>query len=417
MPTHRATAAVTAVPEAPSDRLSPARAAALRDRGLRTLSSHRSTLTQRVVASLRSTEEAYRGSRFPAGELAPWIDRSLSRGLAAFRVRPEERAATCDWASELGHARARQGVPLDSMLRAYHTGGQVLCLALMRWAAEEDLASSPSALLVDDVWNIVDLHCAAAVRTFRAAEAEAGSGDGRVGAFGSLLDTLLNGESDPAFCSAVARGLALPEHGRYAVVVERPAPGGGPVVAAELPGRVAGVRTIWRMHGECAIGLAVLGETAPSALVDALPTAPGRCTGVSLDVSGLSELGTARRLAELAARTVTSREGAACLADELPAALLVVRPDLAGELSQRTLAPVLALEPSDRDLLLATLKAWLDADGASSRAATALYCHRNTVLNRLRRLERLTRRSLSVPRDLVELSLALQAHELLSTGH
>ncbi|NEE43896.1 PucR family transcriptional regulator, partial [Streptomyces sp. SID8455] len=42
------------------------------------------------------------------------------------------------------------------------------------------------------------------------------------------------------------------------------------------------------------------------------------------------------------------------------------------------------------------------------------YCHRNTVLNRLRRFEQLTGRCLTRPRDAVEVSLALAARRLLA---
>jgi DNA-binding PucR family transcriptional regulator len=63
-------------------------------------------------------------------------------------------------------------------------------------------------------------------------------------------------------------------------------------------------------------------------------------------------------------------------------------------------------------MLLDTLAAWLTSGGSAHRAAATLFCHRNTVLNRLRRLERLTRRSLTVPKDLVELTLALEAFQM-----
>jgi DNA-binding PucR family transcriptional regulator len=49
----------------------------------------------------------------------------------------------------------------------------------------------------------------------------------------------------------------------------------------------------------------------------------------------------------------------------------------------------------------------LDADGSPSRAAGALYCHRNTVMYRLARLEALTGRRLSDARDRLLLGLAL----------
>ncbi|MEB3964234.1 helix-turn-helix domain-containing protein [Streptomyces kunmingensis] len=87
-------------------------------------------------------------------------------------------------------------------------------------------------------------------------------------------------------------------------------------------------------------------------------------------------------------------------------------PALGGLLVDRVLGPLRALPPADGALLLDTLTAWLDCDGSAQRAASRLYCHRNTVLNRLRRYESLTGRSLTRPADLVELALALNAHRL-----
>ncbi len=65
-------------------------------------------------------------------------------------------------------------------------------------------------------------------------------------------------------------------------------------------------------------------------------------------------------------------------------------------------------------MLLDTLATWLACDGSAQRLSRRLYCHRNTVLNRLRRYEQLTGRSLSRPADLVEITLALTARRLLA---
>lgn len=88
-------------------------------------------------------------------------------------------------------------------------------------------------------------------------------------------------------------------------------------------------------------------------------------------------------------------------------------PALGTALADRVLGPLLRLDPSSRELLLDTLAAWLDSGGSAQLASSQLYCHRNTVLNRLRRCEQLTGRSLDRPADIVELSLALAAHSLL----
>ncbi|WP_442941847.1 helix-turn-helix domain-containing protein [Nocardia sp. NBC_00416] len=82
--------------------------------------------------------------------------------------------------------------------------------------------------------------------------------------------------------------------------------------------------------------------------------------------------------------------GPTLLEGHLPQALLLARPDLTALNTARALGPVLALDPVDRTLLLNTLGIWLDCHGSATRASKQLYCHPNTVLNRLHRLERLT---------------------------
>jgi hypothetical protein len=339
------------------------------------------------------------------------MTKSLGELVNAGQFLPEDRMNTTGWPSEVGRRRAQRGVPLEAMHRAYHIGGQVLFSTFMQWANEEGLPRDRSIALADDLWHVVDLHCVAAISAFRVTEDEMTGGQGAEA--GRLLDALLAGDADRDCVAGVARAWGWAEQARYAVVVVRPADWGAPPIEpAELPARAAGIRVAWRVHGGCAIGVAPLGDLPTARFAGALPTRPGRRTGVSLVVDNLTELGRARRLAELAARTVVTGHGVACLEEKLPAALLTARPDLARELCGRVLAPVLALDRVSRDLLLDTFAAWLEAGGSAHRAAAALFCHRNTILNRIRRLERMTRRSLAVPEDLLELALALEAFHL-----
>ena len=59
--------------------------------------------------------------------------------------------------------------------------------------------------------------------------------------------------------------------------------------------------------------------------------------------------------------------------------------------------------------LLRTLRAWVACGGSTVRTAKAVPCHRNTVINRLRRVAQLTGRSLADDAPPVELDLALRA--------
>jgi len=76
------------------------------------------------------------------------------------------------------------------------------------------------------------------------------------------------------------------------------------------------------------------------------------------------------------------------------------------------LAAVLEGEPSYADELLRSLDAFLEHNGHWERAAAHVFCHRHTLRYRIRRIEELTGRSLSSPRDRIEFWLALRGREL-----
>jgi DNA-binding PucR family transcriptional regulator len=80
------------------------------------------------------------------------------------------------------------------------------------------------------------------------------------------------------------------------------------------------------------------------------------------------------------------------------------------------LGALLDLAPAERDLLLETVRAWIDNAGSTAGAARRLFCHRNTVLGRIRRVERLTGRRLDHPGEAVELILAIEADRIQRGG-
>ncbi|MEV8002953.1 helix-turn-helix domain-containing protein [Streptomyces parvus] len=269
--------------------------------------------------------------------------------------------------------------------------------------------------------------------------------------YGALLGPLLAGGATPDLVTRAARGLGLPERGRYAVVVlgapvpdavvadgpdvdgarwwwgsVEASPGeveGSPGAAEATPGTAeatpgaaeATPGAAEAREGGREVAVVLLGPAGPAraaARLRELGAGPG---GVSPVVGSLAELGTARRLAGTALLTCEpgSRE-IVRLDERLPAALLVSRPELSTRLLAEVFGPLLTLVPAERSLLVETLEAWLECGGSVGRAAARLGCHRNTVFNRLRRLERLTARSLSRPRELVDLVLALDVLRLSS---
>ncbi|MFF7723583.1 PucR family transcriptional regulator [Streptomyces luteogriseus] len=368
-------------------------------------------LTDRLLAVLREQEPAYRAA-LDHDHAATWqeVYRSLRHSVTSL-LDPRgtrEAAHRCTW--RIGVARAEQGLPLDAVLHAFRLGGSLVWQRLV----EETTRSEPEdvRLLVHvatDVWNFVDEHCTLVADAYRQAERQlAWRRENRVRL---LAAALLDGTSRIADLPETAERLCLPEHGRYVVVAIASGPPHDPP-AGESAYRHSGADVD---HGIVLVGDEGDGKADRDPLAALALTAgtPAGCRiGVGSAVTGLAAVGDARRLADLALSICPPEGGTVRLTEHLPEALVVSCPELGATLTERVLGPLLRLEPADRDVLLDTLVAWFACEGSAQRAGERLYCHRNTVLNRLRRCEQLIGRSLARPHDVVEIGLALTARRV-----
>jgi DNA-binding PucR family transcriptional regulator len=75
------------------------------------------------------------------------------------------------------------------------------------------------------------------------------------------------------------------------------------------------------------------------------------------------------------------------------------------------LGPLDELPPEERTILLDTFRAWVAAGGSANDTAAKIFCHPNTVRHRLHRIEEVTGRSLSRPKDTAELCLAFEVEQ------
>ncbi|MER7722004.1 helix-turn-helix domain-containing protein [Streptomyces flaveolus] len=370
-------------------------------------------LTDRLVALLREQEPAYR-SALAKDPTATWQEahRSLRHSVTSL-LDPRgarDAARRCSW--RIGTTRAEQGLPLDALLHAFRLGGSLVWQRLV----EETSRTAPEdvRLLVHvaaDVWNFVDEHCTLVADAYRQTEWQLSRR--RENRARMLATGLLDGTSRIADLPEAAQALELPEQGRYVIVAVS---GVNPARSAVARAAVVpdGTRVHWHTGAEVDYGIVLLGPVDDELPVPA-DGVPGLRVGVGSPVEGLAAVGEARGLADTALAICPEAGGTVRLADHLPAALVVAGPELGRALADRVLGPLLRLEPADRDVLLDTLTTWLDCDGSAQRAGERLYCHRNTVLNRLRRCEQLTGRSLARPADLVEITLSLTAHRVLPT--
>ncbi|MGA5760649.1 helix-turn-helix domain-containing protein [Nonomuraea bangladeshensis] len=372
------------------------------------LLEHLPELTGELVARTRDGDEVYCAC-VPYDEHWKSTLEGVRLGLTAILQPPSERRDLV-FTANMARRRAEQGLPLDSLLRMYRLAGQVVWSALVdHMERERPERLSVLVRAAGHVWHAIDRQSMVACDTYNRREQEIlGRSRERVNA---LLDALLDGTADAGVVRAAGAALDLPEHGSYAVVTVRR---GGRQDDALLPESLDGMRLLWRMRTGHEVAVAALGGAGLDDLCRELSYVISGVAGVSPVVTGLAELAAAHELALLAMRTcVDGGPEIARLDGRVPAALMLTRPDLAFHLLDSALGPLLALDSADRDTLLTTLETWLACDGSAARAAARLFCHRNTIVNRVRRIEQLTGRSLARPRDLVDLALALDAARLL----
>ncbi|MFE7602096.1 PucR family transcriptional regulator [Streptomyces sp. NPDC057494] len=385
-------------------------------------------LTDRAVDDIRAHSGTYAsGAPVTLEDLWEICRDNLLRALEDFGgLAPTggdfERAAR-----ETGRRRAEQGVPLDTVLQAYRRGGRVLWQVMaehLRVRAGRGSDSRDLELdMASGVWETIDRYSVAMADAYRIAQLELQSRQDtrRVALFEALLDGRAD---DPAVASAAAAALGVPAVDRYVVVVAAQDPAAPPHPAPALEaqgmwsfwrprsGRYAGVVRLPRRVTPAGRPATVTGcgaDPAVRTLLAALRERTGATAGVSPEFERLSQAGRALRLAEQTLRTLPAGSGeAAVFDDRLAEVLLSGRTDIAERIVTVHLGPVLATG-GERAALLTTLRVWLDHGCSASRAAEQLYCHRNTVLNRVGRVAELTGRSAESGEARLGWALALRA--------
>ncbi|MFI5690626.1 PucR family transcriptional regulator [Kribbella sp. NPDC051586] len=319
-----------------------------------------------------------------------------------------------DAALETGRRRAEQRMPLDDVLRSYRLGGRLVWEALIDEARAQGVVESAALLdVASKVWEVVDRTSAQVAAAYHAAERHLVRADERRRS--TLWEGLLHGRAkDRAFVQEAATVLDVPVTGRYAVVAIDNLIDDD-CTAAWLERQLARVRvgSAWQVRPQTVVGLLALGMESPETVLQVLRDSVHAPAGLSGVVNGLAEVEIAYRQAMLARRTLLAGQiDVAALTDRLPEALLLSAPELAEQLVQTWLVPLMTVPTAERELLLDTLDKWVTAAGSVRRTADLAHCHRNTVINRLHRIHQITGRDLNDDGLRLELGLALRAFRL-----
>lgn len=341
----------------------------------------------------------------------------IRRGLQILsggrRLAASEGDSAVDLWRETGRRRARQGVPLELVLNAYTLGARILWEALVAKARTAGGAVDDRILLsaAKTVWSNLDVQNAVLIDAYRREAARMQRQD--LQREQSVLDALLEGRgADPEYAEEARASLDIGTADGVACVVSLyDGPLGDALTPAEDRLDRLGIRARWHVRAGVYYGLLSGDLPDESGLVELFgPFAPGRM-GVARSTAGVAGFAAAYQLAFRAAETLTRGERrVVSVSDRLPEVLLAGSPQVGPLLVAQTLGPLLALPDAQSSTLMETLAALLHHDGSPTHAAEELYCHRNTVIYRLKQIEQLTGCSLTDPRDKMLLGLALMAH-------
>ena len=312
----------------------------------------------------------------------------------------------------IGRARAAQDVPLPEILRAYQLGFTFVWQRLLD-AAQRSGQQSMNGLLntATTIWELADEYSLAMTEAYRQRMSELviATDRRRSGLVAALLGGPLAGERS---AWEVAKLLNLPYEGTFLVLVaEAPRAGGAPLPSLENRLRSLDVTSAWRAQPDHEIGVLSLGRRRKSAeIVGVVAEMAAARIGLSPEFTRLDGTARAVRFAQVALEAMPSGTHGVQQLDDVPLTDLLVRDrETTRRFVVRVLGRVLALPDDDRSTLLATAQAWIAARGSAPEAGRVLYCHENTVRHRMRRLEEHLGFPLDDPRNLADLTTALQA--------
>lgn len=380
------------------------------------LSPRADAIADSITLALIEQEPAYLASTAPdiAGEIRRSTRDHIRQGLRTLSGVPAADDNTREVWRRTGRERARQGIPMELVLKAYTLGSRTLWeeLVLERELRLSDIDERLLLVAGQQLWRALDGQYETLVDAYRRESARMQQRD--LANVLIVLDGLRSGRGgDPAFVNEARATLGLSASQRIACVVgPLDEQGEPPLVAPEDALDQIGVVSHWNVRDGHQFALVASTGGAWKPVVDALATRAVGPVGVAHSPEGVSTFAAAYRLAMLTAETITEERGVALATDRLPRVIMAADDESSELLVQHALGQLWTHPEPQRGTLLDTLAHVLASDGSPTNAAKVLYCHRNTVIYRIRRIEELTGQDLTDPRDRLLLTLAL-----VRTGH
>jgi hypothetical protein len=214
----------------------------------------------------------------------------------------------------------------------------------------------------------------------------------------------------------IAGFLRLPTNGPFVVIAAQVSVAGEePLPDIESKLRSLNISSAWSLLPDLQVGVArVTSDDKLDATVALMSRMTTARVGVSAPFEDLRETPTALHVARMMLRGKgDSGSSVAVFENSILAAAVVSAPEAMIRTVGRALDGFSDLPDDEREMLFETFRVWQDNDACVRDAAEALFCHPNTVRYRLRKIELRSGRSLSRPKDVVELYLAFEVHRRL----
>ncbi|BBE21890.1 hypothetical protein MN0502_07730 [Arthrobacter sp. MN05-02] len=320
---------------------------------------------------------------------------------------PERLAGMSD---ALGHRRASQGVPLESLLRAVRMDFRILWTEMLGRVPAESLSDFTTDAV--RVWEAVEYHTTRVHSGYMDELASMAHEKEQQRAF--LLSRLLSSDGrDVQLLGQAARALGVSVQGPFTVAV------GAEDARKEFRAGVAQAQAEHYLHERDGALILILEDRRPrsgrtTAAVPAWLT-DLRCF-VAPAAASLAEVPT---MVRVALEAVAVLDFAAPGHQSIRQAWGPVAAARLGEFGQvlehAVLDPLTLIPTAEMERLVGTVLAYVNS-GSVSQAAQQLYCHRNTVLNRLARVHQLTGYDPAVPADAAILIAALTCRVRAQAG-
>ena len=311
-------------------------------------------------------------------------------------------------AREIGASRARANFPLPDVLDAIRVGSEFIWGELVDHARSSGSASDAELVTVaGQVWSMSDEFVRLMSAGYRE-EQDIRLIDGERQRF-ALCDTVLSGhdQRNATLWQAVDR-LGLPRD-RPFVIVAVEAQGDGQVPTPRIDKRLLEdkMESAWLLRSDVELGIVSCFYDQIRAVRKAVQHYEVRA-GISPVTEDFGHTPQAVRMARTS--LAASADGQVTFfSDSAVATMAAGAPDVASELAAVVLYRVLKLPDPEQATILDTVRTWFSTGGSVAETAREMFLHPNTVRNRLRRLESLTSRSLSDPRQAAEVYLAVVA--------